>query len=163
MKGIISDSDGGEVVLEVLGCSVPEVVPVISEPSFFDCFSLALEKNVYFYDTILVLHSPLNNVFNVNSIYLHEYSLNCCFYTHWDITLDGSSTCPTISDSGDVYPASRMVDIHLLCSIFKDGFSVIFVYGARVLIYLLITMTLWVLLKLLRVMEGGGGGTSVTC
>ena len=94
-----------------------------------------MEEDLYVYDAILTLPSPLNDVFDMDSIYTTEYSVNYDYRTYRDVTLDVSSNFPTLSVSGAAYISSRMKNINLLYSTVKDIFPVIFDTGVSLPIY----------------------------
>ena len=121
-------------VHEVLENSVPEVVPYSSEykPYFFDFFSLEEEASLYAPNSSIP--SSLNDILDIDSICLPEYSVNCNFHTYKDATLDISSSCPALSTSGAAFIDSIIANVSLLYNSVKDSFSMIFDTGASLFI-----------------------------
>ena len=110
LKWITSSPDEVESVFEVIDHSIPEVVSAIPETYFFECFSL--EKDVYFYNAISALPSPIHDIFDMYIIYTPECVVNWDIHTYQDVTLDVPSTCPVLSASVATYVASSMESIN---------------------------------------------------
>ena len=68
------------------------------------------------YDDVSVLPPSLNDVFNINDICLPEYSFNCDFHTHKDVTLDVSSISTVLSSIAFSYISSSIANISSLYS-----------------------------------------------
>ena len=75
-----------------------------------------------FYDAVSILLPSLNGVFNIYGIFLPEYSVNYDFHTHKDVTLDVSSTSPTLSSTAVSYIVSSISNVNLLYSGARDSF-----------------------------------------
>ena len=73
---------------------------------YFVVYIENIEEDMSFYDVVSVLPPSLNNVFNIDDIYLPEYSVNYDFHTHKDMNLDVCSTSPTLGSIAVEYIAS---------------------------------------------------------
>ena len=79
-----------------------------------------------FYDTVSILPLSLKDVFNIDDICLPEYSVNCDFHPHKDVTMDGTSTSPALSSTTVAYIDSSTANVNLLYSGARDSFSIRF-------------------------------------